>query len=68
MGTKLSTDNETSTDLESEVFKTLSHQVRRDILRFIGESKEAKFSEIREQQILKKAHLYHTISIHSLHF
>ena len=33
--------------LEEEVFKTLSHQIRRDILRCIGESKGARFSEIK---------------------
>jgi DNA-binding transcriptional ArsR family regulator len=33
--------------LEETVFKTLSNQKRRDILRFIGERKEATFTEIR---------------------
>ncbi len=33
--------------LEEEVFKTLSHQIRRDILRYIGEAKGAKFTEIK---------------------
>lgn len=32
--------------LEQEVFKALEHQKRRDILRFIGESKEATFTQI----------------------
>jgi hypothetical protein len=32
---------------EEEVFKTLGHQIRRDILRYIGESKSAKFTEIK---------------------
>ncbi|MFW9908186.1 MAG: hypothetical protein ACFFEF_06390 [Candidatus Thorarchaeota archaeon] len=39
--------NDKRRDLEEEVFKTLSHQVRRDILRVIGESKGAKFTEIK---------------------
>ncbi|MFW9919596.1 MAG: winged helix-turn-helix domain-containing protein [Candidatus Thorarchaeota archaeon] len=34
-------------DLEAEVFKTLSNQIRRDILRYIGEVKGAKFTEIK---------------------
>ncbi|MHA1906168.1 MAG: winged helix-turn-helix domain-containing protein [Candidatus Thorarchaeota archaeon] len=33
---------------EEEVFKTLSHQIRRDILRFVGENKSAKFTEIKK--------------------
>ena len=33
--------------LEETVFKTLSNQKRRDILRFIGERKEATFTEIK---------------------
>jgi hypothetical protein len=33
--------------LEDEVFKTLCHQIRRDILRFIGETREAKSTEIK---------------------
>ncbi len=32
--------------LEEEVFKALDHQMRRDILRIIGERKEATFTEI----------------------
>jgi len=39
--------NDHQRDLEDEVFKTLSHQIRRDILRFIGEKREAKFTEIK---------------------
>jgi DNA-binding transcriptional ArsR family regulator len=34
--------------LEESIFKTLSHQKRRDILRVIGESKEVTFTEIKE--------------------
>jgi len=33
--------------LEESIFKTLSHQTRRDILRFIGEKKRASFTEIK---------------------
>ncbi|TFG11700.1 ArsR family transcriptional regulator [Candidatus Thorarchaeota archaeon] len=36
-------------DLEEEVFQTLSHQIRRDILRVIGESKGATFTEIKNK-------------------
>jgi DNA-binding transcriptional ArsR family regulator len=39
--------NDDENDLEDEVFKTLSHQIRRDILRFIGEKGGAKFTEIK---------------------
>lgn len=34
-------------NLEETIFKTLSHQKRRDILRVIGEKKNATFTEIR---------------------
>jgi len=34
-------------NLEESIFKTLSHQKRRDILRFIGERREATFTEIK---------------------
>lgn len=32
--------------LEQEVFKALDHQIRRDILRYIGEKKNISFTEI----------------------
>jgi len=32
--------------LEQEVFKALDHQMRRDILRYVGEKKDATFTEI----------------------
>lgn len=38
---------EQNESLEETVFKTLSNQKRRDILRFIGERKEATFTEIK---------------------
>ena len=37
--------NETM-NLEEEVFKALDHQMRRDILRYVGEAKSASFTEI----------------------
>ena len=33
-------------NLEEEVFKALDHQKRRDILRYVGESRRATFTEI----------------------
>jgi len=35
-----------TTNLEEEVFKALDHQMRRDILRYVGESKSVSFTEI----------------------
>jgi len=35
-----------TTNLEEEVFKALDHQMRRDILRYVGESKSVTFTEI----------------------
>ncbi|MDF1537943.1 MAG: helix-turn-helix domain-containing protein, partial [Candidatus Thorarchaeota archaeon] len=51
--------------LEEEVFKTLSHQIRRDILRFIGETKGAKFTEIKKAiEISESASLsYHLTAL-----
>jgi DNA-binding transcriptional ArsR family regulator len=40
-------DEATDDSLEESIFKTLSHQKRRDVLRFIGESGEATFTEIK---------------------
>lgn len=41
-------DRESTNDsLEESIFKTLNHQARRDILRFIGEKKQASFTEIK---------------------
>ncbi len=34
-------------ELEAQVFKSLSHQIRRDIIRFVGERARASFTEIR---------------------
>lgn len=33
-------------NLEEEVFKALDHQIRRNVLRYIGEAKEPTFTEI----------------------
>jgi len=33
-------------NLEDEVFKALDHQIRRNVLRYIGEAKEPTFTEI----------------------
>jgi len=41
-------DKENATEtLEESIFKTLNHQKRRDILRVIGEKKNATFTEIK---------------------
>ncbi len=40
-------DADNSTSIEEMVFKTLGHQIRRDILRFVGEQRSAKFTEIK---------------------
>ncbi|MFH2111366.1 MAG: helix-turn-helix domain-containing protein [Candidatus Bathyarchaeota archaeon] len=37
--------NET-VNLEEEVFKALDHQMRRDVLRYVGEAKSVSFTEI----------------------
>jgi hypothetical protein len=33
-------------NLEEEVFKALDHQMRRDVLRYVGEAKQVSFTEI----------------------
>jgi len=40
-------DKESAESLEESIFKTLSNQKRRDILRVIGERREATFTEIK---------------------
>ncbi len=41
-------DKEASKEsLEESIFKTLSHQTRRDILRFVGEERQASFTQIK---------------------
>ena len=39
-------DEEALESFEAEVFKALDHQMRRDILRFIGEGRSATFTDI----------------------
>jgi len=41
-------DEEKTQDLEEEVFQSLNHQIRRDILRTIGERKGATFTQIKK--------------------
>jgi DNA-binding transcriptional ArsR family regulator len=45
--TKDAIDKVENKSLEESIFKTLSHQKRRDILRIIGERGEATFTEIK---------------------
>lgn len=54
--------------LEESIFKTLSNQKRRDILRFIGEKKQASFTEIKKSiQIEDSSSLsYHLNSLQIL--
>jgi len=40
-------NHEVDESIEEAIFKTLSHQKRRDILRVIGEKREATFTEIK---------------------
>jgi hypothetical protein len=39
-------DQQEISNLEEEVFKALDHQIRRNVLRYIGEAKEPTFTEI----------------------
>ena len=54
--------------LEEAIFKTLSNQKRRDILRFIGERKEATFTEIKRAVEIEDSSLvvYHLKSLEGL--
>ena len=54
--------------LEESIFKTLSNQKRRDILRFIGENKQATFTEIKKSvQIEDSSSVsYHLSALHML--
>jgi DNA-binding transcriptional ArsR family regulator len=47
IGGKMVDLEEQNESLEESIFKTLSNQKRRDILRFIGEKKQASFTEIK---------------------
>jgi hypothetical protein len=39
-------EEQEDSNLEEEVFKALDHQIRRNVLRYIGEAKEPTFTEI----------------------
>ncbi len=53
---------------EEDIFKTLSHRVRRDIIKSIGESKGLSFSDIKNQleSIDSPSLAYHLKSLQSL--
>ena len=57
-----------SESLEESIFKTLSNQKRRDILRFVGENKQASFTEIKKSvQIEDSSSLsYHLNTLQTL--
>lgn len=54
--------------LEESIFKTLSNQKRRDILRFIGEHKQATFTKIKKAVEIEDSSLvsYHLNSLQML--
>lgn len=54
--------------LEAQVFKSLSHQIRRDIIRFVGERAKASFSEIRSSLRIEDSSMlsYHLNGLRSL--
>ncbi len=54
--------------LEESIFKTLSNQKRRDILRFIGENKQATFTEIKKAAEIEDSSSvsYHLNSLQTL--
>lgn len=43
----MSEDTKESHNLEEEIFKTLGHQIRRDIIRIIGDQRGLRFTEIK---------------------
>jgi DNA-binding transcriptional ArsR family regulator len=47
MSLDIESNSKVGESIEEAVFKTLSHQRRRDILRVIGEKREATFTEIK---------------------
>ncbi len=62
-------EKETQTEsLEDSIFKTLSNQKRRDILRYVGENKEATFTEIKKAAEIDDSSLvsYHLKSLENL--
>ena len=54
--------------LEESIFKTLSNQKRRDSLRFIGEHKQATFTEIKKAAEIEDSSSvsYHLSSLQTL--
>jgi len=54
--------------LEESIFKTLSNQKRRDILRFIGEHRQATFTEIKKAAEIEDSSSvsYHLTSLQTL--
>ena len=54
--------------LEESIFKTLSNQKRRDILRFIGENKQATFTQIKKAVEIEDSSSvsYHLTSMQTL--
>jgi DNA-binding transcriptional ArsR family regulator len=57
-----------STTAENEIFKSLSHQTRRDIIKILGETKEATFTEIKNKltNIDSPTLSYHLKSLNSM--
>ena len=44
--------------LEDQVFKSLSHQIRRDIIRYVGERSKASFTEIRNSLRIEDSSMF----------
>jgi hypothetical protein len=62
-------DTETQNEsLEESIFKTLSNQKRRDILRFIGENKQSTFTQIKKATQIEDSSSvsYHLTSLQTL--
>lgn len=59
---------EENESLEETIFKTLSNQKRRDILRFVGEHKQATFTEIKKSAEIEDSSSvsYHLNSLQNL--
>lgn len=60
---------ETQSDsLEESIFKTLSNQKRRDVLRFIGENKQVTFTQIKKAAEIEDSSSvsYHLTSLQTL--
>lgn len=57
-----------TTTAENEIFKSLSHQTRRDIIKILGETKEATFTEIKNKltNIDSPTLSYHLKSLNSM--